>query len=304
MNRTYVTRALAMFRLCAMCVLLVAGTASSVAADVKLEWKFKEGETFYVENETKTKQTIGTGAAPVGLEKTTTTVAQYKVIRTTSEETVLEMQFAGFKGDAKDPIAAIAGAFAKDFKEITFRITLNMTGQVTKFEGFDDFIKKVAGDNEAVAKALRSMGSEELYRQGVTQTFGFLPVKGVTKGDKWKQTGNMPLPLFGALKSETEFAYQGPGEKGEQIAFTQQFTYELPKPQDGALLRITKADVKIEPGKGLFIFDARAGRLVRLERSFKLKGTFTSEVGGKERTIDLEQESTVVSHVLSDNPLK
>ena len=109
---------------------------------------------------------------------------------------------------------------------------------------------------------------------------------------------------LGTLNSETEFEYQGPGEKGEQIAITQQFTYEQPKQQVGSLLRITRADVKAEPGKGQIIFDATTGRPVRLEQTFKLKGTFTYEAGGNESSFDMEQECTVVTRVLNENPLK
>jgi hypothetical protein len=296
-------RVFAMFRSIAVCLLLPTAV-SSAAADVKLEWKFKEGETFYAENVTKTKQAVGAGALPAGVEKTTTAVAKYKVIKTTPEGTVLEMQFAGIKSDGKDLGSALGSAFGNNLKDVAFRITLNKSGKVTKFEGIDEYMKKIVGDNEAALKAARAMGMEELFSQGVTQTFGFLPEKGVSKGDKWKLTGKLPLPLFGSFKTETEYVYQGAGEKGEQISLTQQLTYEVPKVQEGTLLRIIKGDMKCEPGKGQILFDATTGKLVRLETAFKFKGTFTTESLGKEQTINMEQESTVVTRLLSENPLK
>ena len=285
-------------------VLLVVLAVPAAAADNKLEWKFKEGDTFYVENVTKTKQSLGAGGKANETEKTTTAVARYKVIKTTADGAVLEMQFAGTKVAGNDPVAALAGTLGDKLKEITFRVTLTTSGQVTKFEGFDEFVKTLVGDNELSAKTVRAMGLEELYVQGITQTFGFLPAKNVVKGDKWRQKGMMPLPLFGSLKTETEYAYQGPGEKGEQITFTETFTYELPKAMEGALLKITKGDAKVEPSKGTVVFDAATGRLVRLERPFKLKGTFTFDANGKEQALEMDQESTTVIRVFKENPLK
>jgi hypothetical protein len=226
------------------------------------------------------------------------------VVKTTADGAVLEMRFAGNKTTGNNPAAALGGAFAEKLKDVTFRITLSKSGQVTKFEGFDDFVKAVVGDNEVGAKTVRSMGLEELFTQGVTLTFGFLPTKEVAKGDKWKQTGTMPIPLFGALKSETEFVYQGPGAKGDEITFAGTFTYEVPKPMAQTLLKVTKGDVKVEPSKGTIVFDPATGRLVRLERPFKLKGTFTVDGGGKEQTLEMEQDSTTTVRVLKENPLK
>ena len=292
-----------MFQSSAVCLLLVA-VASSAAADVNLEWKFKEGDVFYAENVTKTKQTMGpAGAAPAKVEKKTTAVAKYTVLKTTPEGTVLEMRFAGFKTDGKDLGAALGNAFANNLKDASFRITLNNSGQVSKFEGIDEYLKKIVGDNEEALKAAR-MGVEEMFTQGITQTFGFLPEKGISKGDKWKQTGKLPLPMFGTLKTETEYVYEGSGQKGEQITLTQQMTYEVPKVQEGTLFRIIKGDLKAEPGKGRIVFDAANGRLVRLESSHKFKGKFTVEAFGKEQTMNLEQESTVVTRILNENPLK
>jgi hypothetical protein len=286
------------------CAVLTIGLTVPAQAQVKLEWKFKEGDTFYIENVTKTKESIGIRGMANEYEKTTTGVARYKVVKTTADGAVLEMQFVSVKSDGNDPLPALAGTFTDELKEVTFRITLSATGQVSKIEGFDDFFKKFAGDDKAVAKDLRSMGLEELYTQGITQAFGFLPAKAVSKGDKWKLTGTLPLPQVGSFKTETEYTYQGPGDNGEQITFVEKYTYELPKAMDGALLKITKGDTKVEPSKGTITFDVASWRLVRLERPFKFKGTFTADGKGKELTFEVEQESTVIIRLFKENPVK
>jgi hypothetical protein len=295
-----------MFRLYAATVLIASSAVSTASAQVKLEWKFKEGETFYIETEAKTKQSLDFGTEPLESESTTTDLNQYKVVKTNSQNAILEMQSMGSKSKGEDPIGKIGVALAKNLKDVTFRITLDKSGKATKVEGLDELIKKIVGNDAGTEKAVLLLGMEELYSEGLTQFFGFLPSKGVTKGDKWKRSGKMPLPMMGTLKCETEFEYQGPIEKGEKITSTEQFTYELPKAQEGALMHVTKADVKVESGKGTILFDAAAGRLVRSEQSLKLKGklTMTSGKSGKEANLTVNIETDTVTRLLSENPWK
>jgi hypothetical protein len=160
-------------------------------------------------------------------------------------------------------------------------VTLSPAGQVTKFEGFDEFVKKMVGDNEAARAAFKAMGVEDLYAEGVNQTFGFLPGKPGAKGDSWKRSGRYPLMMLGTLKYDTEYAYQGRSDKGEAISFTEKFTYEAPKEMAGFPIKVTKADVKVDTRAGSILFDPTAGRLIQHERSFRFKGTFTREAGEK-----------------------
>ena len=60
-------------RACLTLTLMLGATAAR-ADEVKLQWKFKEGDTYYVENVTKTKQSLGAGGKSNETNKTTTAV--------------------------------------------------------------------------------------------------------------------------------------------------------------------------------------------------------------------------------------
>jgi hypothetical protein len=182
-----------MLRSCLPCVVLTVGLAVPAQAQVKLEWNFKEGDTFYVENVNKMKQSLGAGGNLREQEKTTTAVSRYKVVKKTADGTVLEMQFAGRKTESKDGGAALVDPLIEKLKDVTFRITLDPTGQVTKFEGFDEVIKKIAGDNEATAKMLRAGGLEDSFKEGVTPGRAHYGNAWKTRDSNSRDSGNRPF---------------------------------------------------------------------------------------------------------------
>lgn len=269
-------------------LIALVGLAPAAQAQIKLEWKFKE--TFYVQNVTKTKQTLGDIR---GKETTTTALTRYRVLKKTGDGMLLEIQPMGIA--STNPLGQPASDLAKD---LILRASLNANGKLIKLEGFDEWVKSIAGDNEMVANSIRSMGAEKNARQGLSQTFGFLPDKPVAPGDQWSRPVELSLALFGSLKGDRRYTYDGPGKGTEQLfSFTDDLAYEQPQQIPGLPRKIT-GDLKVESSKGNLIFDEHAGRLIRLVHRFRVKGTVTL---GKSKAFD--QESTVTSRVLDEDPI-
>jgi hypothetical protein len=284
-------------------VLLAAGTAQA-ADTVKLEWKFKEGDKFYVETVTETTQTIGSMGKQRDVKKTVTAVSSYRVLKKSKDGLVMELKFESMKVKGNDPLGALAGKFSEGLKEIDFKVTVDAKGKVTKFEGFDEYLKKIVGDNEAALKMARTLKLDVTMKEGIDMVFGFVPDKPVGKGDKWKRQAMLTFGALGGFKVESHYVYQGKLKEGEEIAFTSTLTYEVPEASDDLPIKIKKGNFKTKEGKGTLIFDSAAGRLVRMEKAVNFKGSVTVETLGNEQINKLEQKSVVKMRVLDKPPSK
>jgi outer membrane lipoprotein-sorting protein len=273
-------------------------------AQTRMIWKFKEGETFYVENVTKSKQIIISNGQTTEQEKTTTAIASYRVVKTSEEQIVLEAKFESGKVEGNDRLGAAAMDLGQEFlKDDSIRIVLTPTGKILKIEAFDKLFEKLSGGNDEITKGIRAK-LEEGIKGGLERSFGFLPDKPVVKGDKWKQEMRLPILSFGTMKSDSEYVYAGQQKGGDEFTFTNVWTYEKPREEDTGFVKVLKGTLKGEDSKGSVLFDAEAGRLVRLQVRTHFKGEFTTKLVDLERTIELEQDSTVTIRFLKDRPSK
>src|SRR6516164_2352712 len=118
-----------------------------VHAQVTLAWKFEEGETLYIENieiqkmsldyqDNKTKKTKQ--------ETITTTISSLKVQKNTALGTILDIKVESLKTMVNGKEAAGDAKMAEKIKGSVFTVTLNPAGKITKLEGYEDYIQKLA----------------------------------------------------------------------------------------------------------------------------------------------------------------
>jgi len=286
----------------AVVLAFLAGPA--VAADaVKLEMKFKEGDKFYVETVSNTKQVMEFMGTKNESESDSTQVTSFKVLKSDKDGVVIEQKIESIKNKNSGGLPG-ADKIMDALKGATFKLTLNNKGEVTKIEGYDEFMKKLSADNELAGKMLKSFMSEETIKATAAESFAFLPPKAVSKGDTWKRSQAVPLGPLGSLKGETTYTYKGPGKDGEEISFDQSLEYAPPKEGDDSLpFKITKGEMKADKASGSMTFDASKGRLVKTEQSTKMKGSLTFEVAGNTTSLTMEMTQTAKSRVLDKSPL-
>jgi len=286
-------------------VLLAAIAAPAFGQEVQLQWKFKEGDKFYVEDVTVMKQNVAVVGQVIKEEQKTTTVTSYQIEKASTAGTVVKMKIEAVDVKSDSPINLYAKIMEKT-KGAVFTFTLTPDGKVKKLEGFAEFAKKLDTGDEDTNKMLKLFITEETYVQGIEQAFGFVPDKAVKKGDSWTRESKVPFSGMGEFKSSSTYTYNGKGEGGEQIGVKQELGYVPPKKgaDFGGLFKVLKGDLKAENAKGTYVFDADKGRLVSASTSMVIRGTLTLDLNGQEVTVDIRAEQTGTSKVTEKSPLK
>ncbi|MBT6154478.1 MAG: hypothetical protein HOL01_25760 [Planctomycetaceae bacterium] len=168
----------------------LAGSVADAADPVTLRWKLKVGDTFYIENVQKMKMTTKVMDREVEQNTTQTSITQFSVTKVTPDGgAVIQQTLLNFSrksnmaGDEDTDISEL-------IKGVTFTITLNGKHELVKFEGYDEFVKKVSGGKPAAENALRAMVPEETLKRTVSETFSPLPRKAVSAGDISNRTSS------------------------------------------------------------------------------------------------------------------
>jgi Family of unknown function (DUF6263) len=289
-----------------MCLSVACFLASSLPlqAEVKLEWKFKEGDKFQTESITTLVQTMTVGGQTNRQDFETILHTSFTVKKTEPDGSVeLRMQIEKIKASNRaNPASPAASTQVRALEDVVLTIFLNPKREVTKLEGFEDVLKRVTNDDATSAKAIREIVKEENLRRQAEEAFGFLPDRPVNKGDKWERKIEAALGPLGTILATHTYTYEGPEMKQDKslhkISVASNFTYVPPKAATpGFQFQITKGEVKTENATGTIWFDADAGRLVSSETKMKIKGTLTIGITGQsqpqEFVIDQEQTGAI-----------
>src|SRR5262249_24469090 len=167
----------------------------------------------------------------------------------------------------------------------TFKVTVNPKGEVTKFEGYDDLMKKLVGDDANGRKVFQAIMPEEAFKRSAAEAFAFLPDQPVKTGAQWERKLETSLGPLGSFSTKRQYTYEGQEQADnktlEKITFTASTAYTPRKPGDTTFpFQVSKGDLKVEDLKGVIYFDAAAGRLVRSESSMKVRGNVTIVISG------------------------
>jgi hypothetical protein len=285
-------------------LLLAAGLAPPARAQTPLEWKLKKGDVFYVRNVTTTKQVLKAVGKDVPQNSELTVVLGFTVADQTPEgfllkETVEEVTVKPEKGE---PVSddKMAGA--------TFVILLSPKWEVLKFEGYDKFLDKLAGDDVAVRQALQATLSEDALKKSVRELMAFLPDRPVKEGETWERTVEQPLGALGTLRETRTYKLEGKedvgGKKVDKISFTSAVDYKPGKADKVLAYHVVSGEMKAEEAKGTVLFDAAAGRVVQIKSNMKLRGRMVLSVSGSNVDATVEQEQTTKAVVLSEKPAR
>jgi hypothetical protein len=291
---------------------LLAFLPNALGADIQLVWKFKEGETFFVEKVETLKQSAELITNPVTQESEITTVVGFRVIKVTADTITLEQKFAGakLKGDLASN-ETLKKAMEK-LKGTTLLITLTPEGKLINLEGYEDAIKTLGDGKAENMAAMKGILTEEAIKASLVETFGFLPSRPIKKGDNWTKEVKTPLGPFGFLQGDYEFTFTGKDEKStdpktdaQQIAVGAKLHFDFPK--NGIVmgdLNVARAEFKTESASGTIWFDDATGKLIRSNRDMNVKGTLTLDNKGTGLTVNLAFQTNSKMRLLDKNPLE
>jgi hypothetical protein len=292
-------------------------------AQVKFEWKWKEGDTFFLETTTHLKQTLALlGPKKDDLKQTEvkqqikqdveqTVVLSYTVKKKNPDGGVeLAQKIEGVR--LKTPVGVTSTDTALQGVEVT--LLVNAKGEVTDIKGHEALVEKILGveKNTPLGKTLQAVLSKDALVQTATAGFGFLPQQSVKPEEKWTRKQTVARGPLGQLALEETLTYDRDdkldGKTVAKISTTTKVTELTPRPQaEGTpqLFQVLegKFDRDTAHGSGTILFDAEAGRLVSAESSMKLEGTFKIQTSGEVIDTRLSQEETTKARVLDKNPI-
>lgn len=298
-----------MFRrsLVGVAVLLAVVAAPAQGQEVKLQWKFKEGEKFYVRDVQTTKTTVTVLGMLVKEEGKTTTVTSYHIKKVNSDSVVLVQKIEDVDAKSQGGLGGMSEKILEKTKGATFTITMTPEGKITKFEGYKDFAKKLVGDDDELGKMLNTFLNEDVFKMSAEQVFTMMPKDPVKKGDTWKQESKMPVPGLGDFKTATTYTYKGKHESGdESIGVKQSLSYQVPKGGGdiGGVMKILKGNLKADNAKGNYVFSPEKGRLTSGYMLMDIRGSLTVEFSGQNLDLVMSIEQETTTRVFDENPLK
>jgi hypothetical protein len=277
----------------ALALLFCASLAGPAFGQVNLQWKFKEGDKFYLE-EKLTGETAVTVLGQKNIEKHTQQRLSSFVVKSVSADGyVMEQRIeswkmqtvGGFPGAMED-----GGKFLDHLcKDAVFLVKITKAGVITKFEGHDKLLKKIAEANTPEAEQFKLMATEDVLRSPLVMAFDLLPEKMVNKGEKWRKVSDVTIAALGKFTFTTDFTLDGKGT-GDTITSKGTIAYVAGKGDLGMGVKLVKIDLKKNEHTGKVVFDNDKGRLVSREMTMPLTGTLTIETQGQ--MLDLQLDST------------
>jgi hypothetical protein len=277
-------------------LLLLTVVTRSGLAQGKLEWKFKPGDKFSAKMATSYKGKVVLHGETHEQEAENNTVLAFTVLKRNGDSFVLQAQVQSVKvtssgGSTGFPQIPLAGKW----RRATFRITLALDGEITRFGGYEAALKQIAGNSETVIKRMRSLFPEDYFKQLAGAVFTPLPKGEIKKDGAWELPVKVYLPPWGRFEGTARFADQGKAKEGERIHMTAGLKYVAPPANAiDAPFKILSGELKAEPARGTFLFDPVAGRLIRSETKVQFKGALVFGSEDQKIPIRLEQEKTVV----------
>ena len=276
----------------AVCLLFVA----SASAQTSLLWKFEKGQVFAVERTRSQKQTVDINGKQFKQQRQSAWHIRLEVKEKQAANVVILAQLTKVEHHVTDgaDTEAIDLKLHEKMQGSSFTLTVTPDGQLVKLQGYEDFLKRVAGMDKARLKALQVTFSVSVVKEALADLFGPLPPRSVAKGDAWQREYVEPIPHFGALRSTASYTYEGQAKNYERIAYTIQTKYEAPPKDDKmAPFRILKGSIVSDKAKGIIVFDQAAGRLLAHERTMLLRGTLTIEAIDRKQPLEFSSADEV-----------
>src|SRR5439155_5842798 len=112
---------------------------------------------------------------------------------------VLEQKIESIKATSPGGAGKPSTHLLHQLEGATFRFTCDPRLRVTRLEGYEEFLNKIARDDAQVGKMARLLIPEASLRQPTEQLFAFQPDKPVRPGDSWQTQATVPFGPLGSL---------------------------------------------------------------------------------------------------------
>lgn len=293
--------------LSALALVLVLGAAAAAQDPVTLKWSLAEGTMFYSKSVTEMDMEMGAMGRTIELKMKITGVQRLKVLSAKPGATKVEMTMLAMEMTAEGAPGGIPGldAIGDRMKGVTLTATLDDKLAVTKIEGYDKFLDKLAGDDKAMREQMKGQFSEATVGQMFSQVFAFAPDKAVKVGDTWTRTDKMPAGGFEATVKQ-KYKLDSVTNGVAKIGLTGDLAFKAGDGFPGLPQGVTvdKFDMKAEKFTGSVLFDTKAGRLTENKSDMTLNGGMTLAAGGQKIEMTMKIKAKQTATVTDKNPIK
>jgi Family of unknown function (DUF6263) len=291
--------------------LLAMAAAPAARAQVKLEYKFPEGQTLTYKSTTKVNQVITINGMEIPTEAEETTLVSQATGKRAGDSTLpvklkveshrTDLTIPGgiqITYDTKDPNAKIDNEqlkFLEDvFKlagQIAYTIVLDDKNKIKAVEGTEAMLEKADKLDEKIRSTMRSQLNADKLKSKFEQSHQNVPDVLARPGESWERTETFESGDQG-LKLRKKYEYAGTEKKGDKTL--DKITSKvievklIQEPNDAAPLQVTKSDLKVELSEGTILFDREAGCAVETREKLHIKGTATYSIGGQELPGELD----------------
>jgi len=286
---------------------LCAATAGA-QEPVTLKWTLKEGTTFFAKSVNDIDMSMQVLNMDVDMKMKITAVQRFKVLSvkpgaTKVEMTIQKMDMEMTSDKLPGGIPGLGGLGEK-VKGSTLIATLDDKHTVTKLEGHDKFLEKLADDNDMLRQQMKQQFSEESLKQMFTQVFAFAPDKPVKVGETWSRTDKMPAAGLEAVVKQ-KYKLDSVSNGVAKVALTGDLTFKAGKSFPGLPegIDIKKFDMKADKFSSILLFDTKAGRLNENKTDMDMKGEISMAFGGQEIDMTMKMKATQTTTISDKNPV-
>jgi hypothetical protein len=275
----------------AVLALLVLGSFAQ-AQEAPLEWKFNEGDKFYIEEKTKVKMTIEVLGMEVKQDINTTRQSVFTVKKKTEKGYLLEQKFQEWSSEIKGGPPGLGGddgLLNRIARKATFTVEVTPQGKVLSFKGYREFLDLMEDENADEARMFKALIPQDALSSVLETLFQVVPADASEANAKeWKTTSTVNINGVGSQEVVTTFTRKGTDKGLEVVEIKGKFNFKAPKAGlDGLPFKITSVDLKSPGVTGKMLFDAKAGRLSVMETKTPISGTMKMEAMGQQIELDL-----------------
>jgi len=289
-------------------LILALSLAPAQPGPVTLKWNLKEGNSFYAKSVMDMDMGMAIMGQNIDLGMKINSVQRFRVTAVKPGATTVEMTFVqmdmSMTGAPGGGIPGL-GAIGERIKGATITATLDDKMEVTKVEGYDKFLDKLAGDDAAMRKQMKAQFSDATMSQMFSQVFSFAPSTPVKVGDTWSRTDKMPA---GGMEATVKQKYKLDSVTGGVAKVT--VTGDVSFKADGGLaglpegVTIDKIDMKADKYNSTLLFDTAAGRLTENRLDMDMGGKLTMSAMGQKLDMGMKLKAKQTTTVTDKNPVK
>lgn len=274
-------------------------------AQVKLEYKFPEGEKLIYKTTSRLHQSLTFMGMEVERGEDRSLVESFTTgkrrpdgalpIAKKAESLRVEMALPDgrLNFDTTDPKSkidspglAFLGDLYKLAGEAAYTIVLDNHNKVKAIEGAEKFKDKIEKLDPRTQESVRNVYDAETLKRGFEEQLQILPDVLARPGEPWERTQIIELGDGQTLSFRKKYEYLGTEKKGEKtldkISSKVLEVKNNTDPNSNLPLKPTKSDLKVESSEGRILFDRNEGHVISSRETVRIRGNITYSANGME----------------------